>query len=205
MAIVYPLIFPDLPVAEINMIMVTTSAMNESPFTGDQQVYEWPRQMWRADIVLPKMPRAKAEQWICFMAKLRGRVGTFLMPPIVGSVQRGTMTGTPVVDGVGQLGLELSIRGMVANSVGVFLAGDFLQLGSGSDARLHKVLNDADADATGRATLDIWPPLRSAPADAAAVVFAAPVGNFRLNQSESPFLYVSPQRASIRFSVIEDI
>ncbi|MCF6265228.1 MAG: hypothetical protein L3J57_01630 [Desulfuromusa sp.] len=205
MAIVFPLTWPDLPVQEIDLIMVTTSAMNESPFTGQQQVYSWPRQMWRADIVLPKMPREKAEQWICFLAKLRGRVGTFLMPPIVGNVQRGSMTGSPLVDGAGQTGLELSINGMTANSSGVFLAGDFLQLGSGSTARLHKVLNDADADATGSATLDIWPPLRSAPADGATIVFTNPAGIFRLNQSESPFKYVSPQRASLRFSVIEDI
>ncbi len=203
MAITFPLSWPSGPISEITMTPVTTVGMTESDFTGQQSVYEWSRQYWKADITLPRMPRATAEAWICFMVKLRGGRGTFLMPPIVGNTPRGTMAGVPVVNGAGQAGLELDIRGLTANASGVLLAGDYIQLGSGADSRLHKVLTDVDGDASGHATLDIWPPLRTSPADGAAVIYDNPVGKFRLSRNENPFRFVSPQKGIISFSVRE--
>ena len=205
MAIVYPLAWPDLPVAEITTTMVNTVAVAENPFNPQEDVYEWPRQFWKADITLPKMNRENAEKWICFLAKLRGKKGTFLMPPVVGNAPRGTMAGTPVVDGSSQAGHTLDIRGLTASAASVFREGDFIQLGSGSTTRLHKVLDDIDADASGLASVNIWPALRTSPADGASVLYAAPVGRFRLNNNESPFKYVSPQMASITFSVVEKV
>ncbi|MFU8883099.1 MAG: hypothetical protein ACNA7Q_12090 [Rhodobacterales bacterium] len=203
MAITYPLPWPALPVSEINLVMVTTSALSESPFTGHQQVHEWPRQYWRADITLPKMRRAKAEAWFCFLASLRGRAGTFLMPPAVGHVPRGSLSVPPLVDGAGQSGLVLNVRGLPVSSQWLLLHGDYLQLGSGAGARLHKVLYDVHSDATGRAGLEIWPPLRSAPADGATIIIDNPVGRFRLLSNENAIAWSSPQRASIGFGVVE--
>lgn len=53
--------------------------------------------------------------------------------------------------------------------------------------RLHKLLKDADSDANGLATLDIWPRLRTPVEDFAPIAAQNPVGTFRLAQNENPW------------------
>jgi len=204
MAIVYPLTLPSAPgIKQLTMTMANRTAMNSSPFTAEQQVYRWPGQFWKAEIVLPKMPRAAAEPWIATLAALSGQYGTFLLGDPVGAVPRGSVSGSPVVDGSDQSGMTLNIRNLTPDAAGVLLMGDYIQLGSGITARLHKVLTDTDADATGRASLDIWPRLRATPADGETVITDAAVSLFRLAGNENPFDYVSPQMANVRFTAIE--
>lgn len=66
------------------------------------------------------------------------------------------------------------------------LAGDYIQLGSLSSARLHKVISDSIVDSSGVATLDIWPALRTSYTDGATVTIDNPVGVFRLASNEMP-------------------
>lgn len=86
----------------------------------------------------------------------------------------------PLVNGADQTGATLAIDGVQASKTGVFLAGDWFQLGSGSSSRLHMVTADADSNGSGEATLDIWPPLRASPADNVALTITNPKGVFRL-------------------------
>ncbi len=51
---------------------------------------------------------------------------------------------------------------------------------SPQESHLHKVLNDADSDANGLATFDIWPRLRTDPKDHADIIVQTPVGIFRI-------------------------
>lgn len=203
MGLPFPLPWPDLPVSEITLTMVTTSALSESPFTGHQQVHEWPRQCWRADITLPKMSRPKAEEWFSFLARLRGRAGTFLMPPSVGHTPRGSLAVSPQADGAGQSGQALHVRGLPVSTEWLLRHGDYIQVGSGSAARLHRVIWDMHSDAAGKGAIEIWPPLRSAPADGATVIIDNPVGRFRLANNNNAITWTSPQRGSIRFAVME--
>lgn len=186
MAIVYPLALPTTPTpSRMLMRSINAVAMSQSPFTFEQQVFEHQGGIWAAEIALPPMERAAAEEWISFLLKLRGRNGTFLLVPFSAKTARGSGAGTPQVDGAGQTGLVLNTKGWTASSTGVLLAGDYLQIGTGSTSRLYKNLNDADSDAGGLAVLDIWPRLRESPADSATITLTNPEGVFRLARNDS--------------------
>ena len=93
---------------------------------------------------------------------------------------RSSAKSAPVVDGAGQTGNTLATRGWTPDALGVLLADDRFQLGAAATTRLHKALLDVDADATGRATLEIWPSLRESPTDGAPLVVQDAKGLFAL-------------------------
>jgi hypothetical protein len=108
---------------------------------------------------------------------IKGRMGTgagfdWLLAQNIRTQTIGTLAGTPVVNGSGQTGTSLAIRGLTANAVGVYNAGDVFTLGTGSttiyainpvsldtlsDLRQFTILNNVNADGSGDATLNIYP------------------------------------------------
>jgi hypothetical protein len=184
MAITYPLSLPNSNIAKIRLVANDVIGVSQSPFTAAQQVYKYTGQFWEADITLPPMKRADAEYWISFLLKLNGPYGTFLLGDPNGQTARGVATGTPVVDGSAQTGNELDTDGWTPDTTGILKAGDYIQIGSGISSRLYKVLEDVNSDASGNATLTLWPNLRTSPADNASIVVNSPKGLFRLNSAQ---------------------
>lgn len=185
MAVTFPLAIPtNKGLAKIRLTANNVVGVSQSPFTAKQQVYKYTGQFWEADISLPPMKRADAEYWISFLLKLNGSYGTFLLGDPNGATARGVATGTPLVNGASQTGSDLITDGWTPNTTGILKAGDYIQLGTGSTSLLHKVLDDVNSDGSGNATLTLWPDLRSAPADNAAIVVSAPKGVFRLTANQ---------------------
>lgn len=185
MAISYPLALPTTTgIAKIRISANNVVGVSQSPFTAKQQVYKYTGQFWEAEISLPPMKRSDAEYWISFLLKLNGSYGTFLLGDPNGATARGVATGTPLVNGASQTGSELITDGWTPDTTGILKAGDYIQLGSGSSAKLHKVLDDVNSDSSGNATLTLWPDLRSAPADNAAIVVSGAKGLFRLSTNQ---------------------
>ena len=181
MSISYPLALPtQAGIAKVRLTANDIVGISQSPFTAAQQVYKYPGQFWEADVTLPPMKRADAEYWISFLLKLNGPFGTFLLGDPNGGTARGVATGTPLVNGGSQTGNELITDGWTNSQTGILKAGDYIQLGSGSTAQLYKVLDDANSDGSGNATLTIWPSLRSSPSDNATITVSNPKGVFRL-------------------------
>lgn len=154
--------------------------VSTSPFSREQQVYAHQGDWWEVDVSLPAMKRADAEPWVAFLLALNGREGTFLLGEPINTAPRGVGTGTPLVKGASQTGRTLLTDGWTISQTGILKAGDWFQLGTGSSSRLHKVVQDADSDGSGNATLEIWPRLRVSPADNAALTVSSPKGVFRL-------------------------
>lgn len=177
--------------------------VSASPFTGQQQVYEWPGAWWEAKVSLPPMRRPDAERWIAFLLSLRGRVGTFLMGVPLAQTPRGIATGTPQVNGGSQTGKMLATKGWTANKTGILLAGDYFQLGSGAATRLHKVLKDANSDGSGLATFDIFPSLRESPVNNDAITVTSAKGTFRLATNKQSFAIAIAQTYGIGFDAVE--
>lgn len=185
MAISYPLALPTTTgIAKIRISANNVVGVSQSPFTSKQQVYKFSGQFWEAEISLPPMKRADAEYWISFLLKLNGSYGTFLLGDPNGATARGVATGTPLVKGASQTGSELITDGWTTSTTGILKAGDYIQLGSGSVAKLHKVLDDVDSNSSGEATLNLWPDLRSAPSDNAAIIVSGAKGLFRLSTNQ---------------------
>lgn len=184
MTITYPLALPTpTRVRSVRWRQQSVVAVSRSPFTGQRQVQRHAGQWWEVDVVLPPMTRDAAAAWIAWWTSLNGPEGTFLLGDVTYPQPRGTAAGepgTPLVKGAGQTGATLAIDGLPATTAGYLRAGDFVQLGTGSSSRLHQVLADASSNGSGEATLDIWPRLRSSPADNAAVVVSAAKGVFAM-------------------------
>lgn len=186
MPISYPLSLPTTAgIMRVRLVANDVVGVSQSPFTAVQQVYRYSGQFWEADITLPPMKRADAEYWISFLLKLNGPFGTFLMGDPNGATARGVATGTPLVNGAGQTGNELVTDGWTTSTTGILKAGDYIQLGTGATSRLYKVLDDVNSDGSGNATLTVWPDLRSAPADNAAITVSNTKTTFRLNSAQT--------------------
>jgi hypothetical protein len=83
---------------------------------------------------------------------------------------------------------------------GELKAGDYIQLGAGSSARLHQVL----ADKTGNGSLEIWPSLRFSYTDE-PVVFNSPKGVFRLATNVTSWSINNASAYGISFEAVEAI
>lgn len=208
MAESYPLTMPTGNIARIRLIGKSVVGMSESPFTFSQQVYRHQGQGWEADISLSNMKREDAEVWVSFLLRLRGKYGTFLLGDPNGATPRGSAAseaGAPVVNGSDQTGDFLNIDGLPVSTTGYLKAGDYIQLGSGSTATLHKVLEDVDSDASGEATLNLFPSVRSAPADNSVITVSNCKGNFRLNVNETSWDINTMSVYGITFGAVEAI
>ena len=206
MAISYPRTFPThTGIKAINLRAVNQSAISASPFTFKQQVHKHTGERWEAEVTLPPMKRTDAEQWIAWLMSMGGLSGTFLMGDPLGATARGAASGTPVVDGGSQTGSTLTINGAVTSVTGWIKAGDYIQLGGGSSATLHKVLQDAASDASGGVALDIWPSLRSSPTDGSTVVVSGAEGRWRLNAATVDWSIDNAAVFGLTFGAIEAI
>lgn len=209
MAITYPLSTPTVKtIANIVLTAKNAVAVATSPFTLSTQVMQHQGSRWEANVTLPPMKRAAAEEWIAFLISLNGQYGTFLLGDPNGATARGsasTAAGTPLVNGASQTGTTLNFDGVPNNATGYLKAGDYIQLGTGSGSQLYKVLADANSNGTGQISVDIWPSLRSSPADNAAVVVSGAKGLFRLSTPDSSFSIDNAAVYGINFSAIEAI
>lgn len=203
MAITYPLSLPTITgIANIVITARNSVAVATSPFTLTTQVMQHQGSRWEASVTLPPMKRASAEEWIAFLISLNGAYGTFLLGDPMGATARGsasTAAGTPLVNGGSQTGSTLNIDGAPNNATGYLKAGDYIQVGT----NLYKVLADANSNGSGQVSIDIWPRLRSSPADNAAVVVAGAKGLFRLSSSDASFSIDNASVYGINFSAVE--
>jgi len=208
MAISYPLNTPtNIGIANITLMAENAVAISQSPFTFQQQIVVHPGQRWSASISLPPMRRVDAENWVAFLLSLKGQAGTFLLgDPNCFNAQGSARTtpGTPLVSGASQTGDTLTIDGLPTSVTGYLLPGDYIQLGSGTTTQLYKVLTQVDTSG-GAATLDIWPDLRSSPANNAAVVVANTKGRFRLKDNITQWNINEISSYGITFDCVEAI
>lgn len=168
--------------AEVTLSIDRVVGRTSSPYSLQEQFYKWPGERWRMDLVMPPMTnRDTANEWKAFGVKLQGMYGQFLFGDPSAKVPRGVATGSPQVDGVGQIGNSLDTKGWTPGVTNILKAGDYVQLGSGLSSRLHMNVNNVDSDGAGKATLTLEPAVREAFADSSVIVVNNPVGLFRLS------------------------
>jgi len=192
MAISYPLTMPtNIGIAEIELRTRNTVAISQSPFTYKQQTHSYDGQMWEADITLPPMNRDDAESWVSFLMALKGRAGTFLLYDPSAKTARGTATSAVVSGSAGDSTVTVVMTGTLK-------AGDYIQLGTGADATLHKVLIEQDGDGN----LEIWPKLRKDRTSVSADLTSAS-GLFRLAANETSWSVNNASFFGISFGASE--
>jgi hypothetical protein len=104
----------------------------------------------------------QAQPWIAFFMALRGQANVFQLEDSLAIAPQGSGAGTPLVNGASQSGFTLNTKGWTAGASGVLKPGDWLQIGY----RAYRViLSQVDANGSGNATINIYPPLRESPSD----------------------------------------
>ena len=183
MTVSYPLTMPSTPAfVSQQWSTIRGTGMSESPFTGGQQTVEFAYAKWKAVLTLPPMRRPQASAWTAFFAKLHGRRGTFLLGdqdakvPQINKITAGTITGSVTLSSNADIGdTVLNISGTTA-----FKAGDYIQLGSSSSARLYLVVEDQG----GGSTIQVEPKLKTAVTSGSTVTYDSPQGLFRMDSNE---------------------
>lgn len=209
MAFSYPLTLPTVSgIRSISLRTKNAVGVSQSPFTYKQQVVDFTGQQWQAEVTMPPMTRDEAEEWVAFLVKLKGQLGTFLLGDPSAATPRGSASstpGTPLVNGANQTGGVLTVDGLPTSATGYLKVGDYIQLGSGSSSTLHKVLTQVDSDGSGTASIDIYPSLRSAPADDAAITVSDCKGVFRLASNETNWSIDEATLFGVTFGAVEVI
>jgi hypothetical protein len=210
--ITYPLSLPSVATVgferfELNVRNVVS--VSQSPFTGQQQTYDfgptggaWWELRFRTT---PMFSRADADPWIAWVEKLKGRRGSFLAGDPLRTSLRGVGGGTPLVNGSNAIrSATLAVKGLPNSTANVWREGDLIQIGTGTAARLYRVMTDTTSDGSGLATVDIHPPLRTTYANNTAIVVSAPVGVFRLTDNSLGYAMTPPYtHESLAISAVE--
>lgn len=176
-----------------------------SPFTGQVQTQQWPgAEMWSGTATLPELTRTSASTWIAFLMELRGMTNAFQLGDPMAITPLGIPSGTPVVNnslnnGNPAMSQSLGTSGWTANASGLLLPGDYIQIGY----RLHRVLDQVNADSSGNATISIWPSLRELPVSSAAVVTENTQGLFRLASNERAYSFDITRLTRLSFTFQE--
>ena len=192
MALSYPLATPtSIGIESIELRAVNAVATSQSPFTYKQQIISHGGQKWEASVNIPSVHRDKAAQWKALLVGLKGQTGTFLLGDPDYATPQGTVSLCELTGSAGDETVTVVMTGTL-------LAGDYIQLGSGSAAKLHQVLLDQDGDGS----LEIWPALRSNYTDE-TVIFNAPKGVFRLATNISSWSINNASTYGISFEAVE--
>ena len=194
MALSYPLNTPTtIGIESIELRAVNAVAVSQSPFTYKQQVISHGGQKWEASVTIPSVHRDKAAEWKALLVGLKGQVGTFLLGDPDYATPRGDVSSCTLSGSAGDETVTVVMTGTLK-------AGDYIQLGSGSNAKLHQVL----IDQTGDGDIEIWPKLRSDYTDE-TVVYNNPKGVFRLATNVSSWSINNASAYGISFEAVEDL
>ncbi len=175
--------FPNIGFTSMMMRLRSATAVSQSPFTYDQQVYQHQGVRWEAEVTLPPLKRSDAKQVEAFFASLRGQGNTFTMGnPLHNTTATGTGTGA-----INATTLTGSFTGAVA--------GDYFEIGSA----LYII-----TEVNSSSSIDIMPPLRVA-ASSAALDFTLPKGTWRLASNEIEWNINQASLYGFTFACVEAI
>ena len=196
MAISYPLTPPAaIRIASLRFSAISAVARNISPFTFSSQSYNWTGTMLSGDVECPPMNRADAEELIGFL--IMAARGTFYFRDYANGTQRGNMSSNPKLDGA-HVANTTTIT--IDGGSGSWAVGDYIQLGTGSSSKLHKITQVNSAT-----SYEIFPLLRTAYPDNTAIVYSNAVGVFRLGTTTCDWSIDTAKNYGINFSIFEAI
>lgn len=172
-----------------------------SPLTQSVQTIEIVGARWQASFSLSDREEADTVLIQAHLMKLRGRANRSLIYNFARPTPRGTIAGTPLVNGASQTGAALAIDGCTVGTT--LLAGDFIGVAVGSGTELKMVTADATANGSGEMTLAIEPPLRASPSDNAAITTTRPTARFMLTSDDVQWLTKPGVRTDVELSFVE--
>lgn len=158
----------------------SNTAVLQSALTSGVQVIARPGGRWLLSLTWENVYGDKYRELIAMLTLLNGAEHTMNFAPSVWNhTVRGDWGGTPVVDGAGQTGKTLAVRGADISTTDWVKAGDIFRIAIGSNYYLHMATTDGDSDGSGDVSFSIWPEWRESPNDGDFVTVNE-AGHFRL-------------------------
>jgi len=180
-----PLTFPLMLPSNAQWQLVSNTRVFKSPLDGSVQTSESPGSHWHVSLSFTKQHPAEGRALMAFLVSLRGEAGRFYLHDHTQPTPRGTITGSPVVSGVAQIGTTINTTGWA----GTLLAGDMIGIGG----ELKMVTADVTSAGSSAVTALVFePPLRASPANGSAVITAAPTAIFKLTGDNLASFSVAP-------------
>ena len=183
----FPLTLPTTTgITRSNFNLQRVVGMSQSPFTGQQQVYEHSFALWQSTITLAPMKRAIASEYQTFFMQLHGMRGTFLMGDPDAKSKRGnaTQSSLTITSSASVGAYDISVSGFTNSQSNALVKGDYIQFGTGSSSKLHMIVENVDASASGTATIQIEPALKVAITTSTSCSINNCVGVWRLDTNE---------------------
>ena len=192
MPVSYPAQVPTSGITSLSWTNATASLISRSPFTFQGQSQNYPGAIRYAQISVDGLNREDAEDWVGFLDSLHGTKGTFLFGDPMAKVPMGTARGTALVNAVNTTTRDVITAKNVPTTgtqAGFLKRGDWIQLGTGLNSRLYKVVANVTKNNTTGITSNIhlWPTFRITPNIDDTIIFENPKGLFR--RSSGTFNY----------------
>ncbi|UAK24180.1 hypothetical protein [Sphingomonas nostoxanthinifaciens] len=152
------------------------------------------------DVVLPRLkPEPDGRIWVARLLQAINQDVQLAFPQMGLNIG---VPGAPVVDGPGQGGLALAIRGF---SAGYHVReGQFFSfVDAGGRPYLEMSTADVVADSAGKAVVPLYPMLRTSPSDGIALNFAAPVIVGQLSGNENGWTLERAGTRGLQFTITE--
>ena len=204
MAITYPRDLPDeTSIARVTFRAASAVAAYTSPYTFRTQRQARTGFVWGGEVSTIPLTAAKAALWSAWITSMNGQENTFYMGDMGQQTAQGEAGGTPLVNGASQTGTSLIIDGCTISQTAWLKAGDYFSLGSSTSKRLYKCLEDADTDAGGNVTLNIWPNLRSSPANNDALDITNPRTTCILTENTAEWSKAGDHFTRLSFEYVE--
>lgn len=194
--------FPSITPQSCEWALESKTQTFESPLNGSIQTGALPGDKWRAMLTFTNQQGRPAHQLRAFLASLRGRSGRFYLTPHDHPAPDGTAAGSGVVSGAGQTGSALVTSGWTPDQSSLLLMGDYFQVGD----EIKIITADTASDESGNATLTFAPPLRTSPANGAAIVTNNPKCIMMLEDDrQARFAASSPVIYAMSISCVEPL
>ena len=207
MPLTYPLTLPTSGITSISWTNATSSLISKSPFSFQGQAQSYGGAIRHASITVENLNRNQSEDWLGWLDSLHGTIGTFLFGDPVAALPMGSgaISNNPRFAGGGQTGDVINLRGTANAATNWLVRGDWIQVGSGLQARLHKVTQNVTTTGTNTAVVNIWPALRYSPANDAPITIRNTVGLFRRSTGTYRYSETNDCRYGLSFDIEEVI
>ena len=196
MTITFPIVIPIDFVDQATFREVNLTGFNDSIFTGSREKQAYEGGWWTVDVRWAELSAVEGEDLGAILSALRGAEGTCTLIDFLNRAPRGeaaTNPGTPSVNGAGQFGYTVDIKGGPSSVTNWLLRGSRIQIGPDTRPRLYKVLTDVSTDIAGEATIDIWPALKSPVLDSDPVVLTNPKLLLEMVENDMSFDIRAPE------------
>ena len=192
--------FPSITPNRSSWELVTNTRRFTSPLTNATQTVARKGTLWRVDLSFNNLDGADRADLQAFLTKLNGQEHRFTLHDHA-YTRRGTGGGTPLIDGASQTGSSVTIDGATASVTNLLRAGDYLSFNN----QLFMTTADCNSDGSGDVTVTLSPPIRSAPADDAAVDIDAPVSGVFMLATDPSWSNRPGAFSSFQMTCIEDV